>query len=160
MGMTKTVHPPAGATSLLAATSPQVGALGWLLVPVVMGASVIMVVVACVVNNIQRQFPLWWWTELPLGEERKVDEEVAGGMKRVDSGTSRESSFDGKEKVEHVESAGMHGDAIFVGRHGVHVPSYVQLSAEEFAFLEGLKSRFGGNDEDGESVTSGTTATP
>jgi len=66
MGMTKTIHPPAGATSLLAATSVGVSDLGWLLIPIVMGTSAIMVFVGLIVNNIQRQFPLWWWTELPL----------------------------------------------------------------------------------------------
>jgi CBS-domain-containing membrane protein len=57
MGLTKTIHPPAGATALLAATTPQITDLGWLLVPLTLLGSVVMLLVACVVNNIQRQFP-------------------------------------------------------------------------------------------------------
>jgi CBS-domain-containing membrane protein len=66
MGLTKTVHPPAGATALLAATTPQITDLGWFLVPLVLLGSVVILLVACVVNNIQRQFPLYWWTEHDL----------------------------------------------------------------------------------------------
>lgn len=60
MGLTNTVHPPAGATALLAATSVDITNLGWVLVPLIILGNVLMLGVACVLNNIQRQFPMYW----------------------------------------------------------------------------------------------------
>lgn len=62
MALTKTVHPPAGATALLAVVDDKVVRLGWFLVPVVLCGCGLMLVVALLVNNIQRQFPMYWWT--------------------------------------------------------------------------------------------------
>ena len=66
MGLTNTIHPPAGATALLAATTQEITDLGWYLLPLVVLGSVVTLVVACLVNNVQRQFPLYWWTERDL----------------------------------------------------------------------------------------------
>jgi hypothetical protein len=62
MALTKTVHPPAGATALLAVVDDNVVHLGWFLIPVVLCGCGLMLVVALLVNNIQRQFPMYWWT--------------------------------------------------------------------------------------------------
>ncbi len=61
---TKTLHPPGGATALIAVIGgPQVHALGYLyaLVPVGLGA-LIMLVIALVVNNLpaRRRYPEFW----------------------------------------------------------------------------------------------------
>jgi CBS-domain-containing membrane protein len=65
MHATKTLHPPGGATALIAVISgPKVHNLGYLyaLVPVEAGA-LIMLVVALLVNNLapQRRYPELWW---------------------------------------------------------------------------------------------------
>jgi len=65
MHATKTLHPPGGATALIAVISgPKVANLGYLyaLVPVGAGA-LIMLVVALLVNNLapQRRYPEFWW---------------------------------------------------------------------------------------------------
>ncbi|EHK96886.1 putative Transmembrane protein [Glarea lozoyensis 74030] len=78
MGVTKTVHPPAGATALLAATSPDITDLGWFLIPLVLIGSTLMVASACVVNNIQRQFPVYWWTAASLRKPSESDIEKVG----------------------------------------------------------------------------------
>lgn len=67
MGFTKTIHPPAGATALLAATSPEILAVGWWLVALVLLASLLMLTSAMVVNNLYKRFPLYWWTPADLG---------------------------------------------------------------------------------------------
>jgi hypothetical protein len=66
MGITNTVYPPAGATALLAVSLPEITGLGWFLVPLVLLGMVLMLAVACIVNNIQRQFPMYWWTAQSL----------------------------------------------------------------------------------------------
>jgi CBS-domain-containing membrane protein len=65
MHATKTLHPPGGATALIAVIGgPQVQALGFLyaLVPAGLGA-LIMLAVALVVNNIPkgRRYPVFWF---------------------------------------------------------------------------------------------------
>jgi CBS-domain-containing membrane protein len=65
MHATKTLHPPGGATALIAVISgPKVANLGYLyaLVPVGAGA-LVMLAVALLINNLapQRRYPEFWW---------------------------------------------------------------------------------------------------
>ncbi len=64
MHASKTLHPPGGATALIAVIgSPKIHALGYLytIIPVAIGAS-IMLIVALLVNNISdnRKYPEFW----------------------------------------------------------------------------------------------------
>ena len=65
MHATQTLHPPGGATALIAVIGGEgVRQLGYwyVLVPCLLGA-VFMLVIALVVNNIprNRRYPLFWW---------------------------------------------------------------------------------------------------
>ena len=65
MLLTKTLHPPGGATALIAVTGGDgIRQLGYwyALVPCLAGA-VIMLIIALVVNNLprSRRYPLYWW---------------------------------------------------------------------------------------------------
>jgi len=60
MQMTKTVHPPAGATALLPATDSLIFAMSWYLLPVVLLSSALVLVTALLINNIQRRYPVFW----------------------------------------------------------------------------------------------------
>ncbi|KAG9317516.1 HPP family-domain-containing protein [Chiua virens] len=62
MQLTKTVHPPAGATALLAAVNQEVIDISWYLLPVVLLSSTLGLAVALLVNNIQRRYPAFWIT--------------------------------------------------------------------------------------------------
>ncbi|KOS20996.1 transmembrane protein [Escovopsis weberi] len=62
MALTKTVHPPAGATALLAVVDPNLIQAGWFLIPVMMLGCGLMLAVALLINNLQRRFPVYWWT--------------------------------------------------------------------------------------------------
>lgn len=70
MALTKTVHPPAGATALLAVVDDRLRAMGWLFIPLVLLSCALMLGVALLLNNIERQFPVYWWTP---------EHEVGGG---------------------------------------------------------------------------------
>ncbi|KAJ7222123.1 HPP family protein [Mycena pura] len=61
MQITKTTHPPAGATALLAAVSPEVYAIGWYYLLIVLLSSTLVLVSALAINNIQRRYPVYWW---------------------------------------------------------------------------------------------------
>ena len=65
MQLTKTMHPPAAATALIAVLGgPAVHALGWTypLLPCCAGSAV-LVAVGCIVNNMSRKrpYPAAWW---------------------------------------------------------------------------------------------------
>ncbi|KAF8336028.1 HPP family protein [Amanita rubescens] len=60
MTITNTVHPPAGATSVLASTTPEVRQMGWVLLPIVIISSLLLMSVALIINNIETQYPLYW----------------------------------------------------------------------------------------------------
>lgn len=85
MNITKTVHPPAGATALLAVTSDEIMELGWGLLALVEVGCLAMFVVALVWGNahLGRRFPVFWWTEMEL----KGKEEVVGvGLEMEEEG--------------------------------------------------------------------------
>ncbi|KAK6833854.1 Transmembrane protein [Apiospora arundinis] len=67
MALTGTVHPPAGATALLAVVDADVRGLGWFLIPIILLGCSLMFGVALLVNNIQRRFPVYWWTSGEVG---------------------------------------------------------------------------------------------
>lgn len=103
MQITETTHPPAGASALLAAVSPEITALGWSVfvrshslvkelnhpfryyLPIILLSSSIVLVVALIVNNVQRRYPQFWFVpasppkkhiapvlETPRGEESVI----------------------------------------------------------------------------------------
>jgi len=73
MHLTKTTHPPAGATALLPCTDPHIWALRWYFLPVLLLSSAIVLVTALLVNNIQRQYPKFWIAQLPPQPTPKDD---------------------------------------------------------------------------------------
>ena len=60
MQATRTTHPPAGATALLAAIDKDVHRLSWYLLPVILLSSGVVLVTAMLLNNIQRRYPVFW----------------------------------------------------------------------------------------------------
>jgi CBS-domain-containing membrane protein len=65
MHLTKTTHPPAGATALLPCVDAGIWALRWYFLPVVLLSSSLVLLSALLVNNIQRQYPKFWVAPIP-----------------------------------------------------------------------------------------------
>ncbi|KAK2016990.1 hypothetical protein LZ32DRAFT_600988 [Colletotrichum eremochloae] len=137
MALTKTVHPPAGATALLAVVDDGVLRLGWILVPIVALGSVVMLVVALIMNNFQRCFPQYWWSPEDLrlcrvpwrrrGDNLESRDDIACG--RIEAQSSRSVST-AKE------------DAVLIIRPGeVIVPKHLFITPEDKMFLEALSNR-------------------
>jgi len=132
MGFTKTVHPPAGATALLAATSPEITRLGWHLVPLIMLGSGLLLGVACVINNIQRQFPMYWWT--PNNPSRSKDD-----IERQDQncGELRKD----EERSSHDTDLRKTECHILIDDDHIIIPDWLCLDSEEASMLEILRSK-------------------
>lgn len=128
MGLTNTIHPPAGATALLAATSPEITEIGWYLIPLVVLGSVLLVATACVVNNIQRTFPIYWWT--PHSLSSPVEEDIEKTSERT-SGVERPIQV----QLTHEEGA------IRIDKHHIVIPTWLSLEYEERAILEVMQTR-------------------
>ncbi|KAF9443092.1 HPP-domain-containing protein, partial [Macrolepiota fuliginosa MF-IS2] len=62
MQITKTTHPPAGATALLPAVNAEIRDIGWYYLPVILLSSALAFVIALLTNNIQRKYPIYWFT--------------------------------------------------------------------------------------------------
>lgn len=128
MVLTGTVHPPAGATALLAVTNAQTVGLGWFLFPVMILGVTLMQSAALVVNNIQRRYPLYWWTSQPLSRARELDAE-SDREKRTQTGSQYEVSLTDVPR------------RLVVERGEVWVPNGVFVSAEERLVLDRISTR-------------------
>ncbi|KAI0198254.1 HPP-domain-containing protein [Astrocystis sublimbata] len=89
MMLTKTLHPPAGATALLPILEPAINKLSWYLLPVVLLSSTVMVAVALLTNNVQRRYPTFWWSPnkpqpktLPISEDMAKSHTQASSEER------------------------------------------------------------------------------
>jgi CBS-domain-containing membrane protein len=131
MLLSGTVHPPGGASAVLAATEPAITAMGWYFVGLVMWGTTLMLLVGLVVNNVQRQFPMYWWTPLDIGKARVRDEETVpdgrGGLER------RESQFEQRYDQD--------GEKIEINGAEVVFPDDLSLNEEEARVLGRLKER-------------------
>ena len=100
MAMTKTVHPPAGATALLAATTPQMTQLGWWMLPLVLLASSLMLASAMLVNNLYKRFPIYWWT--PVDLSKSGEDEIIGAKdeEKAETRSDSDSTLRGSSDTE------------------------------------------------------------
>lgn len=144
MLLTNTVHPPGGASALLAAVMPEITAMGWYFVGLVMLGTALMLVVSLVTNNVQRQFPTYWWTPVNLRDMRAA---------------RRENIPDAKGSVEPKNGSGdMVEDEIRIAFDGIHLPSDMTVSPEEALLLERLRKRLVSGDEERNIAFSGSSA--
>ncbi|KAI2470894.1 HPP family-domain-containing protein [Annulohypoxylon bovei var. microspora] len=134
MALTGTVHPPAGATALLAVADEGVAHLGWFLLPVVLLGCVLMQCVALLLNNIQRRFPVYWWTPAEVGRRKQQEQSNS------DYGSETGAKFE-IVTAHHLEGGVMEEAKVILKRGRVLVPKDMYLSPEEKMFLEELSGR-------------------
>ncbi|PYH87938.1 HPP family protein [Aspergillus ellipticus CBS 707.79] len=128
MTITNTVHPPAGATALLAVT--QSYDVGWYLILIMLLGCVMMQAVALLINNIQRRFPVYWWTPQSLERPKPEDTESAWRVKEgsVDSILTHDT-FPGTPVQ------------IIIQEGRVTVPDHLTLTEEEMVVLRRISER-------------------
>ncbi|KAI1324844.1 HPP family protein [Xylariaceae sp. FL0255] len=128
MSLTKTIHPPAGATALVAVVDPQVVQLGWNYIPFILLACGVVLLTTLLVNNVLGRFPLYWWTASTLGGE---------------SQTSTRKQLLTTSTISDVERADEHvrNVEIILRRMQVVIPDDVELTAEETLILDKISKK-------------------
>ncbi|KAF2666264.1 HPP-domain-containing protein [Microthyrium microscopicum] len=143
MTMTNTIHPPGGATAILAVADPTIIALGWIFVPLVLLSCIMMIAVAIILNNIQRRYPLWWWTPHETGRAWKSW--VSNGRNKapdVEKYLAHSRSLAGSEAGLEILAQTTLEEAIVVSVDGVlNIPHSMELEDQERALLEKLVCR-------------------
>jgi CBS-domain-containing membrane protein len=132
MAMTNTVHPPGGATAVLATTNAQIIAMSWMFIPFVLLSSLVMLTLACILNNIQRAYPVYWWTCSDLGKDKKnqdLEKASTHNSEKVLRGQSVERSSQGDP------------DTVVISSHHLYIPDTLDLDRDELAVLSRLQAR-------------------
>lgn len=132
MATTNSVHPPGGATAVLATTNAEIIAMGWIYIPIVLMSSCIMLTLACLLNNIQRAYPVYWWTPAELRKEKKIEDLekiTSNNSEQVLRGHSVSKTSDGEP------------DAIVISAHHLYLPDSFDLDGDEMAILSRLQAR-------------------
>ena len=137
MVLTGTVHPPAGATALIAVVDSSAVKLGWYLVPLVILSCVLMLSVALLLNNIQRRFPVYWWSPEDTGGYWLKPEPVERQTKEDEKASDVESAHNAHIHIEEVDNA----QQILIVQGAVYVPRDMYLRHEEKQMLESLCQR-------------------
>lgn len=105
--------------------------MGWFFVPLVMWGATLMIIVGLFLNNIQRQFPVYWWTPLDIRRAGKEDIETVpngrGGVERKES--EGEQIYD--QPYEKIEVTGAK----------IILPEALSLNKDEAELLERLRER-------------------
>ncbi|KAJ6097621.1 hypothetical protein N7499_001995 [Penicillium canescens] len=102
--------------------------LGWFLIPVMLLGVTLMVAAAVVINNVQRRYPLYWWTSHPLAVPRQDLEEIRHEKPPSFLRNYEDSLTDVPRRL-------------VVERGDISVPDGVTLSAEETEVLEKISER-------------------
>lgn len=163
MSIVRAVHPPGGATAILACTEAEVIALGWRFPAIMLVASLVMLGVALLLDNIGRQYPVFWWTGeavgsmLPLrrNKAQHEGESSAGAAEKGEAGSASEEeeniaeAAEGWEDEQIQEDRASNGDiwfreeldAIRIAPEGIMVPTHVELAQNEVEMLRSLMLR-------------------
>jgi len=120
MLLTNTVHPPGGASVVLAATVPEIVQMGWAFVGLVALGSVVMIFVGLVTNNVMRRFPVYWWTPGQVGRRLEMEGDVEKG---------------------NVGDREMNGRRVIMTTEELQMPEWLVLSVEEAVVLERLREK-------------------
>lgn len=96
-----------------------------------------MLLVALLINNIQRVFPTFWWTPCDVGKKVEKDEERNWDG---DGDGDAKGKKENVGRIEQIENAGFKQMIVLSGS-GVVVPEGFALGLEEEQILEDLRNR-------------------
>ena len=137
MVLTQTVHPPGGASALLAISYPD-----WSFIPLILLGSTIMTVTALVINNTLRRYPLYWLTPCNTNFLHE-----SGAETSTSTGTSKvEAQGNAGKFPKHTNGPQIQKDddsplQVVIQPERVLVPENVFLTEAERDVLESISNR-------------------
>jgi CBS-domain-containing membrane protein len=144
MTLTGTLHPPGGATAVLAVVDPSLRGLRWQLIPLVAISSTVMIAVACLMGNVLRRYPHCWWTTGECGT-RWQGQSNAIGLELNDTANKPLPDKNDCSSLATPNCTGsysrLHEAPILVTCQGVLYPLDLDVGEEESAVLEGLAAK-------------------
>lgn len=155
MALTGTVHPPAGATALIAVADDHIYNIGWYLIPAVLLGSVLMQCIALIINNIQRRYPTYWWSPEEVGQFYtcfKTNKTRADKLQSTEA-SSKEESLSGPIPAVANDAAtvgktdpeaglaGAENPQITITKDAIIIPYTLNLKPDEHLLLETLRKR-------------------
>ncbi|UKZ66345.1 uncharacterized protein TrAtP1_007520 [Trichoderma atroviride] len=143
--------PPAGATALLAVVDPTLIQVGWFLIPVMLLGCALMLGAALLINNLERRFPVYWWSPEDLRQpnslfrrrhsKKKAPEAAADEAKPEEASERYVSDLEAATDKETEREDAQHAADIIIKPGQVIVPEHVYLTQEEQQYLETLCKR-------------------
>ncbi|KAI7136027.1 hypothetical protein KC317_g17772, partial [Hortaea werneckii] len=154
MSMTGTVHPPGGATAILACTSKDVVPSGWAFAMFVLVGSLLMLGVALLFNNTLRQYPVYWWTPEEVGRQlrrsRKGESaEAVEDENRVEKQSSRDSDATLRQELSNQIDFVDDSEELLMTPYKLRIPSHIELADDEVSLLNKLQQRLQARNEVG-----------
>jgi hypothetical protein len=134
MRILKIVHPPAGAAAMIPAVDAHVRSIGWYYLPVQLLSSVLIIAVACIFNNVQRRYPVYWWTDKGLAKRRRRE-----SMHQI------EKQPEPLPEPEPKEQRNMY-DEILITADNINLPEGLELTHDEEQLINRLQDRIVGNE--------------
>ncbi|KAI6838843.1 HPP family protein [Hortaea werneckii] len=154
MSMTGTVHPPGGATAILACTSKDVVPSGWAFAMFVLVGSLLMLGVALLFNNTLRQYPVYWWTPEEVGRQlrrsRKGEStEAVEDENRIEKQSSRDSDATLRQELSNQIDFVDDSEELLMTPYKLRIPSHIELADDEVSLLNKLQQRLQARNEVG-----------
>jgi hypothetical protein len=138
MTITKTIHPPSGATAMIAATQADITALGWYYIPVVMLSATLALGVGLITNNIQRRYPVFWLTPDKIPSRRKDKVEASPAAEPTPSAAPPAIT----DTIRNSETE-WGKDLVIISRSDIVVPAFLELENEHKAVIEEIQRLLG-----------------
>lgn len=134
MRLMKVTHPPAGAAALLPSVDAEVRQLGWYYLPVQLLSAVLILSVACLFNNFQRRYPVYWWTSQGLAKQKKDHEHE-----------QQQEKSDNTYNDEPIEPRNVY-DEIVITYGKISLPEGFELTFDEQEIIKNLQDRIVSNE--------------
>jgi len=146
MAITKTIHPPSGATAMIAATQADITALGWYYIPVVMLSAALAIGVGLITNNIQRRYPVFWLLpeRIPTRKEKAEAKEATNTTATSPPATEptseqKKGSHETPTIADHDIETEYRKNHVIVSRSNIFIPEFLGLEDEHIQVLDEIQ---------------------
>jgi hypothetical protein len=145
MAITKTIHPPSGATAMIAATQADITALGWYYIPVVMLSAALAIGVGLITNNIQRRYPVFWLLpeRIPTRKEKDEAKEMSITTSTTTPPAPEPTPEEKKGSHETPTLADIETEYrknhVIVSRSNIFIPEFLGLEDEHIQVLDEIQ---------------------